>query len=104
MHIKRIRDLLYFNIFNVSYKTYKLKIKFILFHLSAKVEIAEKNGGLGAGDDQNDEDEKEESVHVVNLTAPNGSKHEEELNKDATEGQHTSHDNSRNRLQKVELV
>jgi hypothetical protein len=34
------------------------------------MEIAEKDGRLGAGDDQDDEDQKQESVHVVNLSRP----------------------------------
>lgn len=38
--------------------------------LSTEVEIAEKDGGLRAGDDQNDEDEEEEAKHVVHLVGP----------------------------------
>ena len=37
------------------------------------MEIAEEDGRFGASDDQDDEDQKEESVHVVNLCRP-GSK------------------------------
>ena len=44
-----------------------------LTHLCTEMEIAEEDGRFGASDDQDDEDQKEESVHVVNLCRP-GSK------------------------------
>ena len=40
-------------------------------YLSAKMEIAEKNRCLRARDNQDDENQKEESVHIVYLRGPN---------------------------------
>ena len=34
------------------------------------MEVAEQNGRFRAGDDENDEDQEEESVHVVDLRRP----------------------------------
>ena len=62
------------------------------------MEVAEEDCGLGAGDDQNDEDEEEEAVHVVDLAAPDAVQHKEELDEDATEGKHASHNYSRDGL------
>ena len=70
----------------------------IFIHLCTQVEIAEENCGLGAGDDQDDKDEEEEAVHVVDLTAPDAVQHKEELDEDATEGKHASHNYSRDWL------
>lgn len=36
------------------------------------MEVAEKDGGLRASDDQDDEDEEEEAEHVVHLMGPAG--------------------------------
>merc|ERR1719474_1660607 len=46
----------------------------------------------GAGDDQDDEHEEEEAVHVVDLAAPYAVQHEEELDEDAAKGEHAAHD------------
>jgi hypothetical protein len=46
-------------------------------YFRTKVEIAEENGGLRAGDYQNDENQKQESKHVVHLIGPNGIENEE---------------------------
>ena len=48
-------------------------------YLRTQVEVAEENCGLGAGDDQDDEHEEEEAVHVVDLAAPDAVQHKEEL-------------------------
>jgi len=66
--------------------------------LCTQVEIAEEDCGLGAGDDQDDKDEEEEAVHVVDLTAPDAVQHKEQLDEDATEGKHASHNYSRDWL------
>ena len=63
------------------------------------MEVAEENCGLGAGDDQDDEHEEEEAVHVVDLAAPDAVQHEEELDEDAAKGKDTSHDDSRDWLE-----
>lgn len=39
-------------------------------YLSAEVEVAEQNRGLGAGDEKNDENQEEEPKHVVHLMRP----------------------------------
>ena len=39
-------------------------------YLSTQVKVAEEDGGFRAGHNQNDEDEKEESKHVVQLVRP----------------------------------
>ena len=62
------------------------------------MEIAEQDGGLGAGDDENDKDQEKKSVHVVNLGTPDAVQHEEQLNEDATKGEDSSHHNTGNRL------
>ena len=68
------------------------------------MEVAEENCGLGACDDQDDEHEEEEAVHVVDLAAPDAVQHEEELDEDATEGEHASHDDPWDRLGVDRLV
>ena len=65
---------------------------------SAQVKIAEKDRGFRASDDQNNENQKEESIHVVDLRRPNWVQHEEELDKDASKRQDSAHDNARHRL------
>lgn len=39
-------------------------------YLSTKVEVAQENCCLGAGDEQNDENQEEESKHIVHLMRP----------------------------------
>ena len=39
-------------------------------YLCTEMEVAEQNGRFRAGDDENDEDQEEESVHVVDLRWP----------------------------------
>ena len=63
------------------------------------MEVAEENCGLGACDDQDDEHEEEEAVHVVDLAAPDAVQHEEELDEDAAKGKDASHDDSRDWLE-----
>lgn len=39
-------------------------------YLGTQVEVAEENCCLGAGDDQNNENQKQKSKHVVHLVRP----------------------------------
>lgn len=66
--------------------------------LSTEVEVAEEDGGLGAGDDQDDVHQEQEPVHVVNLRGPDGVENEEELDEDAAERENSAHDDSGDRL------
>lgn len=68
------------------------------------MEIAEKDGGLGAGNDQDDEHEEQESIHIIDLTGPNAVENEEQLNKDASKRENTTHDNTRDGLSVDRLV
>ena len=69
-----------------------------LLYLSAQVEVAQQDGCLRARDDQNDEHQEEESIHVVDLGRPDRVQHEEQLDENATERQDASHHNPRNGL------
>ena len=68
------------------------------------MEVAEEDGGLRAGDDQDDEDQEEKAVHVINLAAPDAIQDEEELNEDTSKGEDASHDDPRNGLSVDGLV
>lgn len=57
----------------------------------AEVEIAEEYRRLRAGYHQDDEDEKEESEHVVHLRGPYRVQDEEELDEDTAEWQDAAH-------------
>ena len=63
------------------------------------MEVTEQDGGLTAGDDENDEHEEKEPVHVIDLTGPDAVQHEEELDEDAAKGENASHDDSRDWLE-----
>ena len=62
------------------------------------MKVAEENGCLRAGDNENDEDKKQKSIHVVNLTGPNAVENEKELDKNASEWENTAHDDTRDGL------
>lgn len=66
--------------------------------LSTQVEVAEENGGLRAGDDQDDKDQEEKAKHVVHLVRPDAVENEKQLDEDASEWQDSSHDNARKRF------
>lgn len=63
--------------------------------LRTKVEIAQENSGLTAGDDQDDEHQEQEAKHVVGLVGPNTVQNEEKLNKNTSKWQNSSHNNTR---------
>lgn len=93
-------------------------------YLCTQVEVAEQNCCLRAGDDQNNENQKEEAEHVVHLVGPairrqnvrsadrNGTytvqesqfslpdtvENKEELDEDTAKRQNATHNNSRNGL------
>lgn len=54
---------------------------------TAELEIAEHDGDLCAGDDQDDVHEAEEAEEVVELVQPHGGQDEEELDEDRAKGQ-----------------
>jgi len=62
--------------------------------LRTQMEVAEQDGGLGAGDDQDHKHEEQESIHVINLTGPNTVEDEEQLDEDASEGEDPAHDDA----------
>lgn len=66
--------------------------------LCTKVEVAQKDGGFRAGDDQDDEDKKQEPIHVVDLTGPDAVEDKEKLNEDTSEWEDTTHDDARDGL------
>ena len=45
-------------------------------NLGAEVEVAEQDGRLRAGDDEDDEDQEQEAVHVVDLRRPGIRQHD----------------------------
>jgi hypothetical protein len=58
------------------------------------VEIAEQNGSLRAGYDEDDKDEEEKSKHVVQLMRPDAAENEEKLDEDAAKWKDASHDDA----------
>jgi len=66
--------------------------------LRTQMEVAEQDGGLGAGDDQDHKHEEQKSIHVINLTGPNTVEDEEQLDEDASEGEDPAHDDARDGL------
>ena len=63
------------------------------------MKVAEENGRLWTSDDEDDEDQEKESVHVVDVWRPDGAQDEKQLDEDAPERQDPSHDDSRNGLE-----
>lgn len=62
------------------------------------MEIAQQNCCLGAGYDQYEKHQEEESKHVVHLIGPQRAQNEEQLDEDAAEWQNAAHDDSGNGL------
>lgn len=69
-----------------------------------EVEVAEEDGGLRAGDDQDDENQEQKSIHVVDLAGPNTVEYKEKLNEDASKGEDATHDDARDGLGVDRLV
>jgi hypothetical protein len=55
------------------------------------LEVDEYDGDLGAGDEEDGEDDKCEAEDVVVLVHPHGGEDEEELHETRTKGQDASH-------------
>ena len=63
------------------------------------MEVAEKNCCLRAGDDQNNEDEEQESIHIVDMRRPDRIENKEQLDEYASERQNSTHNDARNWLE-----
>lgn len=72
--------------------------------LGAQMEIAQQDGRFRAGDDQNQEHQKQKAEHVVHLAGPERVQDEEQLDEDATEWQDAAHDDAGDRLGVDRLV
>jgi len=66
--------------------------------LGTKVEVAKEDGGFRAGNDEDDEHDEKESIHVIDLAAPDAVQDEEELDKNAAKWEHSTHDDAGDRL------
>ena len=68
------------------------------------MEVAKEDGCLRAGDDQNDEDQKQEPIHVVDLTGPDAVEDKEKLDEDASKWENSTHYDARDGLSVNGLV
>ena len=59
--------------------------------LSTELKVCHHYGNLGAGDDENDKHEEQESKQVIELVLPDCCQDEEQLNKHSTKWQNTSY-------------
>lgn len=66
--------------------------------LGTKVKVTEKNCSLRTGDDEDDKDKEQESKHVICLLCPDTIEYEEQLDEDTSKGQHSPHDDPRDRF------
>lgn len=66
--------------------------------LATKLEVAEHDGDLRAGDDQDDEHQAQEAEQVVELVKPHGGQDEEELNEDCSKRQDASYEDAEHRV------
>lgn len=66
--------------------------------LCTEMEVTQEDSGLTTSHHQNDEDQEQETKHVVRLIGPDAIKDEEELDEDTTKGKDSSHHHSWNRL------
>jgi len=58
---------------------------------TAQLEVAHDNRDLGAGQNQNDKDDRKEAKNVIKLVQPDGRQDEEQLNEDGPERKDSSH-------------
>lgn len=72
--------------------------------LSTQMEITEKNGRLGASNDEDNEDQEKEAVHIINLTAPDTVENKEELDENTSKGENSTHNDARNGLSINRLI
>ena len=72
--------------------------------LAAKLEVAEEDGNLGAGNDKDDEDQEEEAEDVVVLVHPHGTEDEVQLDEAGAEGEDTADQESEGDAHKPGLV
>lgn len=54
------------------------------------MEVTHQDSNLRAGDDQNNENQKQESKDIVDTAEPNAVHNEIQLNEDGTEGENTA--------------
>ena len=59
--------------------------------LGAQMKVAQQDCRFRAGDNKDDKDQKEKSVHVVDLCRPNRAENEKQLNKDTTKRKDSTH-------------
>ena len=62
--------------------------------LGAELEIAEDDGDLRAGDDEDDKHKAQEAKEVVELVQPHAGQDEEELNEDRAKGQDAANEHA----------
>ena len=65
---------------------------------AAQLEIAEHDGDLGTGDEQDDEHQAQEAEEVVELVQPHGGEDEEQLDEDGAKRQDASDQNAEQRV------
>ena len=66
--------------------------------LAAELEVAQHNGDLRAGDNQDHKHQAKEAEEVVELVEPHGGEDEEELDEDSTKRQNASDQNAKHRV------
>jgi len=66
--------------------------------LAAELEVAEHDGDLGAGDEQDDKHQAQEAEEVVELVQPHGGEDEEKLDEDRSEGQDAPYQDAEHRV------
>ena len=72
--------------------------------LRAELEVDHDDADLGAGDHQDDEDQKEEPEQVVELVFVDGGEDEEELDEASAEGQDPGHEGAQGRVHVPDLL
>lgn len=71
---------------------------------ATELEVAHHDGDLGAGENQNDKHDRQETKDVVELVQPERRKDEEEFDEDGTEGKYASHQNRKGWLHIPDLL
>ena len=60
----------------------------------SQVEVAQQDGSLRTGDDEDERYKQQEAEHVVDLVRPDRVEDEKQLDENAPERQNTAHDNT----------